>query len=88
MADKKILAIVPAYCEAAKIAPVIAEIRQQGCDVLVVDDCSGDDTAAVARSAGARVVSHPINMGYGVALQTGYLFANENQYDIVVQLDR
>jgi glycosyltransferase involved in cell wall biosynthesis len=55
--------------------------------VVVVNDGSRDDTARVARAAGAEVVSHPFNMGYGVAIQTGYKYALANGYDFLVQID-
>jgi glycosyltransferase involved in cell wall biosynthesis len=55
--------------------------------IVVINDYSQDDTATVARRAGAVVVSHPFNMGYGAAIQTGYKYAWANGYDFVVQLD-
>ncbi len=56
-------------------------------DVLVVDDGSADNTAAVARRSGARVLSLPFNLGVGGAMQTGYLWGYENGYDVAVQFD-
>jgi glycosyltransferase involved in cell wall biosynthesis len=55
--------------------------------VVVVNDCSRDETAAVARQAGAFVLSHPFNMGYGAAIQTGYKYARDKGFDFLVQLD-
>jgi glycosyltransferase involved in cell wall biosynthesis len=85
----RLLVIIPAFDEAASIAQVIAGIFEvlTYADVLVVDDGSTDGTAEIARSAGATVVSHPFNMGYGVACQTGFKFARRHSYDYVVQMD-
>jgi glycosyltransferase involved in cell wall biosynthesis len=58
-----------------------------GADVVVVNDCSRDETGFAARQAGAIVVSHPFNMGYGAAIQTGYKYARDKGYDYLVQLD-
>lgn len=84
-----ILVIVPAYNEEAGVAQVIAGIHRAlpQADVLVINDGSQDRTPIVARKAGARVLSHPYNMGYGTALQTGYKFALENGYQYLVQID-
>jgi glycosyltransferase involved in cell wall biosynthesis len=81
--------IIPAYNEGGRIASVIENVRQvvPDYDILVVNDGSRDDTSAVAASAGASVVSHPFNMGYGVAIQTGYKYAYANGYDFLVQID-
>jgi glycosyltransferase involved in cell wall biosynthesis len=85
----KPLVVVPAYNEAARIGRVLAGIRAAVPDatVLVVDDGSSDDTAAVARAAGARVVRLPFNLGAGVAAQTGYRLALREGHDCVVHLD-
>ena len=85
----KALVLVPAYNESARIARVLAGIRAAvpQAALLVVDDGSADDTAAVARAAGARVVRLPFNLGAGVAAQTGYKLAVREGYDCVVQLD-
>jgi glycosyltransferase involved in cell wall biosynthesis len=83
------LAIIPAYNEVASVADVVTSLRQNapGFDALVVDDGSTDATTAAARAAGARVIRHPFNLGIGGAVQSGYRFALENDYDIAVQID-
>ena len=81
--------VIPALNEAGRIGAVIAGVRRvaEGIDVVVVDDGSEDDTAARARAAGATVLSHPFNLGYGAALQTGYKHALRRGYDRLAQLD-
>jgi glycosyltransferase involved in cell wall biosynthesis len=83
------LAVVPAYNEAATIEAVIASLRRHApvFDVLVIDDGSTDDTAGLSRAAGARVVRAPFNLGIGGAVQTGFVFAHEGGYDLMVQVD-
>ena len=83
----KILAIIPAYNEANNIHAVIEDLRCFGGDLLVVNDGSTDDTAAVAKSLGAHVVSHPFNLGIGGTVQTGLKFAREHGYDMAIQFD-
>lgn len=67
--------IVPLYNEASVVGDVITGARQQFPKIVCVNDGSTDDSAAVARAAGAVVVEHPINMGQGAALQTGMSYA-------------
>lgn len=83
------LAVVPAYNESATIAGVVGSLREHvpEFDVLVVDDGSTDNTGSLAREAGARVVRHPFNLGIGGAVQSGFVFALENGYDRMVQVD-
>jgi len=82
------LAIVPALDEQDSVAAVVREVGSlPGVDVLVVDDGSTDDTAAVARAAGARVVSMPFNVGIGGAVQTGYMWALQHGYSVAIQVD-
>ena len=83
------LIIIPAYNEEANIASVIKGIWKvnPNIDILVIDDASSDQTAQVASKAGAIVVSHVLNTGYGGALQTGYRYAAANGYRILVQID-
>lgn len=85
----KILVLIPAFNEGKNISRVIQDIRQVGAefDILVVNDGSQDNTEDQARKAGAAVVSHPFNMGYGVTIQTGYKYAFDHRYDYLVQID-
>jgi glycosyltransferase involved in cell wall biosynthesis len=83
------LVFIPAWNEEAALAGVIADVRKAipGADILVVDDGSTDATPERARAAGALVASLPFNQGLGAALQTGYLYALRNGYDVCAHLD-
>jgi len=67
--------VVPLYNEAAVIGDVVREARRTFPHVVVVDDGSADRGAAEAEAAGAVVVRHPVNLGQGAALQTGFEYA-------------
>ena len=84
---EKTLVILPAHNEAASIKGLVERLRESFSDVVVVDDGSRDETARIARAAGAVVLSLPFNQGYGVALQTGYKYARENGYTLLAQID-
>lgn len=66
--------VIPAYNESKSIARVVSSLRSQGYSVVVVDDCSTDETAQVAQQHGAIVLRHLLNLGQGGALQTGIAF--------------
>jgi glycosyltransferase involved in cell wall biosynthesis len=83
----RILAIIPAYNEADNIGAVVEDLRSFGGDVLVVNDGSTDDTAAVAKSLGVHVISHPFNLGIGGTVQSGIKYAYERGYDMAIQFD-
>jgi len=85
----KILVIVPAYNEEASVADVIGDLKrefQQG-DILLVNDGSGDRTSEIAKSLGVDVIDLPYNVGIGGAVQTGFRYALEEDYDLAIQFD-
>jgi glycosyltransferase involved in cell wall biosynthesis len=71
--------VIPLYNEATVIASVIAELRAAFAHIVCVDDGSTDGSGEVARLAGARVLTHPYNLGQGAALQTGISYAREQE---------
>jgi glycosyltransferase involved in cell wall biosynthesis len=81
--------LIPAYNEARHLAGVLERARAAAPDfqLVVVDDGSADATAQVAAGAGARVLRHPVNLGYGAALQTGYKLALREGAILLVQMD-
>jgi glycosyltransferase involved in cell wall biosynthesis len=86
----RILVITPAYNEEKTMSRTLQEIRAKASiieDIVVIDDGSIDRTAELARKSNARVVSHPVNLGIGGAVQTGFNYALLNEFDIVVQID-
>ncbi len=84
----KLLVIVPAYNEEMAIANVVRDIKKLNiCDVLVVNDASKDKTSDEAKKAGAIVINLSNNLGIGGAVQTGYKYAFENDYDYCFQID-
>jgi len=87
MADT--LVIIPAFNEADGIAQLIGRIREvvPYADILVVNDGSRDETSSRAKRAGAVVLNHAFNMGYGVTIQTGYKYACAHGYEYLVQID-
>jgi glycosyltransferase involved in cell wall biosynthesis len=84
-----LLIIIPALNEEAAIGAVVAETLQAvpHARILVIDDCSGDATAAVARLAGAGVLRLPHHLGLGGCVQAGYKLAFELGYDYVIRID-
>ena len=83
------LAVIPAYNECATLPEVIRGLRELAPDFepLIVDDGSTDATAELGRMLGARVLRVPFNLGIGGAVQTGFIYAKENGYDYVAQVD-
>lgn len=87
--DRAVLVVVPALNEEESVADVVLDVARAmpDADCLVVDDGSSDRTAARARAAGATVLSLPYNLGVGGAMRTGYRYARDHGFDIVVQVD-
>lgn len=86
MDRSRVAIVVPALNEAATIGAVLTRIREYGYPI-VVDDGSRDATAELARAAGADVVSHPQNIGYDGALNTGFARAAELGFKYVITID-
>lgn len=92
MPSARLLVALPALDEAATIAEVIGALPREiegvaAMEVLVVDDGSRDDTARLAREAGARVIRHEVTRGVGSAFQTALACARELGVDYLVTLD-
>lgn len=89
MKRKKPLVIIPCLNEEKNIRKVILKVKKSlpKTEILIIDDGSTDKTVPICLNVGARVVSHPFNLGYGTALQTGYKYALENSFSYVCQID-
>ena len=83
----KTLAAIPCHDEGLAIGSVVLKARKYVDCVLVVDDGSTDDTVEVSEEAGAAVVSHGVNKGYGAAIRSCFNYAKENNFDVMVILD-
>jgi glycosyltransferase involved in cell wall biosynthesis len=81
------LVAIPAYNEAGSIAGVISRTEPHADEVLVVDDGSSDDTATRAREAGATVIQHDYNKGYGGALKTAFVESKRQNVSHLVIID-
>lgn len=79
--------VIPLYNEANVIAEVVRGLVPTFPNVVCIDDASTDGSGSIARRSGARIVTHPINLGQGAALQTGFEFALERQAKYVVTFD-
>lgn len=90
---KDLLIIIPAYNEGENIGQLLNSIINKDvcdfADILVIDDKSTDNTTQIVKSYGKciEMIKHIYNMGYGAALKTGYVYAINNNYDYVIQMD-
>ena len=85
--DRKILVCIPAFNESKAIADVIRKAKKHASKVLVCDDGSDDDTSRVAEEAGATVIRHNRNKGYGAVIKTLFEAARDINPDVMVTLD-
>jgi glycosyltransferase involved in cell wall biosynthesis len=83
----KITCVIPAYNEAANIRDAVEAVKPHVNEIIVVDDCSKDDTFQIASKTGVIVLKHVINRGQGAALQTGNSYALQRGADIIVHFD-
>lgn len=82
-----IVAVIPAYNEEKTIYWVVEKTRKYVNMVIVVDDCSTDDTGKLAKKAGAKVVRHKINSGLGSSIRTGLKEAMKTNAEIIITID-
>ncbi|MDR0994538.1 MAG: glycosyltransferase family 2 protein [Verrucomicrobiota bacterium] len=82
-----VCALIPAYNEEKRIGPVVREVLDYCPVAVVIDDGSPDATSKVAEEAGAIVLTHVRNQGKGAGLQTGFNYARDNGYELVLTLD-
>ncbi len=87
MDKEKIFIIIPAYNEADKIQATIQDVQQYYSQIIVVNDCSVDRTAKLAKKAGAIVLNHLLNRGQGASLDTGTKYALSQGAEIIVHFD-
>ena len=85
----RVVIVVPAHNEAANLRATLPDLRlkMRAATIVVVDDASTDNTADVARACGVEVLSLPINLGIGGAVQTGLKYALQEGYDVAIQFD-
>ncbi|MDF9277366.1 glycosyltransferase family 2 protein [Arthrobacter sp. EH-1B-1] len=80
--------VIPMYNEATVVGDVVSDLRRDFQRVVCIDDGSTDGSQEIAAAAGAVVVQHPINLGQGAALQTGFEYAlQDTEMDAVVTFD-
>lgn len=82
-----ILAVIPAYNEERSVGNVVKRAKKYVDEVVVVDDGSRDKTAIIAKKAGAIVIRHRVNKGFGAALRTGMKYALKKKAEIIILLD-
>src|SRR5437588_12175176 len=89
----KVLIVIPCYNEEASLPSLLLELLSTvlpngyKLETAVINDCSKDNSSAVALQNGATVIDLPVNLGIGGAVQTGIRYALEQGYDIAIQLD-
>ncbi|MBQ1843195.1 MAG: glycosyltransferase family 2 protein [Lachnospiraceae bacterium] len=83
------LVIIPAYNEEGAVLDTVTDIREKApeFDVIVINDCSTDSTKRILEENDVSHINLPMNLGIGGAVQTGYIYAEKNDYDIAVQMD-
>jgi len=82
-----IICVIPAFNESKTITKVINQARPYVKEIVIIDDGSTDNTAALAKISGATVLKHLINRGQGAALQTGDEYALSHGADIIIHFD-
>lgn len=88
MSNKDCLVIVPAYNEAQNIKKVLKDLNNYFENILIIDDGSNDKSIEILKSCNVPFIKHPINLGQGAAIDSGFCFFLEsNKYDYVITFD-
>ena len=85
--SKKTCVIIPCFNVAEAIGNIVAEIKRQALDVIVIDDGSTDSTAEIAEKSQAVILKNTVNRGKGVSLCLGFEYALNNGYETVITMD-
>ena len=83
----KIILIIPAYNEQESISSTLEIVQKSPYDYIIINDGSTDNTQSIIESLNANCINLCFNLGIGGAVQTGYKYAYENNYDIAIQFD-
>ena len=84
---RRVIALIPAYNEVARVGEVVTQARPQVDEVIVIDDGSDDGTAAAAEKAGAKVLRHEQNRGKGGAIATALDYLGRSDAEFAILLD-
>lgn len=87
--EAKVLVIIPAYNEKDNIEQTLNDLKKNApeYDYVVINDCSTDNTLMILKDMKAQFIDLPVNLGIGGGVQTGYIYALKNDYDIAIQMD-
>jgi glycosyltransferase involved in cell wall biosynthesis len=83
----KVCILIPAYNAQETLGSVLKKIEPLKMDTIVVNDGSSDETKRVASENGAQLLEHPLNLGKGAALRTGFQYILQKGYQVVITLD-
>ncbi len=85
----RVLVIIPCYNEEDNIERVITRLKNEAADVdyLIINDSSTDKSELVCKKLCYNFITHPVNLGIGGGVQSGYIYARDHNYDIAVQMD-
>lgn len=89
MKKDKVLIVIPAYNEEQNIKKVLDEIKKDisYADIVVIDDCSKDNTKKIVKDNNVKCITNIINLKYALAVQVGIKYAKYNNYDYIIQMD-
>ena len=83
----KICVLIPAYNAQETLGAVLKKIEPLKVDTIVVDDGSSDQTERVASENGVHLLNHPLNLGKGAAIRTGFQYILQRDYQMIITLD-